>query len=157
MIEHSGPCKLPLLESPQSGTSLQRRDRAMLRTLTVWPASTPPTFSTAKSRASCRYSRPRKGRMGRATECGASRIVQRPWIALRQARIAAISSDSNTNSVRHTPEDRVVSAAQLNPKVPNQRISSPGSSSGRGIFLPVGRFRERAPRRRLPQIRTAVL
>jgi hypothetical protein len=35
MIEHSGPCKLPLLESPQSGTSLQRRDGAMLRMLTV--------------------------------------------------------------------------------------------------------------------------
>ena len=28
MIEHSGPCKLPLLESPQSGTSLQRGDIA---------------------------------------------------------------------------------------------------------------------------------
>jgi hypothetical protein len=36
MIEHSGPCKLPSLESPQSGTSLQRGDRATLRTLNAY-------------------------------------------------------------------------------------------------------------------------
>jgi hypothetical protein len=36
MIERSAPCKLPSLESSQSGTSLQRGDRATLRTLNAY-------------------------------------------------------------------------------------------------------------------------